>query len=164
MSGPTDEVSHVTKFTAWTQSSSGRKYVRYVLVSGMTTVFSLTLIAALYGTGAVNSVTGATLIGNVVAALPAYYLHRTWTWQQRGRSHWRREVLPFWITALTSIGLSQLGAIFTRSLVESHHWSHSFDTAVVSGANLFFFAILWVAKFIIFGRIFRRPGDTPTPP
>ena len=164
MSGPTDEVSRVAKLTAWTRSSSGRKYVRYVLVSGMTTVFSLTLIAALYGTGAVGSVTGATLIGNVVAALPAYYLHRTWTWQQRGRSHWRREVLPFWITALISIGLSQFGAILTHTVVVTHHWSHLFNTAVVSGANLFFFAILWVAKFIIFGRIFRRPGDAPTPP
>ncbi len=149
---------------AWAQSPSGRKYVRYVLVSGMTTVFSLTLIAVLYGTGVVGSVTGATLTGNVVAAVPAYYLHRTWTWEQRGRSHWRREVLPFWITALVSIGLSQFGAILTRNVVESHHWSHLLNTAIVSGANLFFFAVLWVAKFFVFGRIFRRPGDSPTLP
>lgn len=157
-------VGRARRAAVWSRSPTGRKYVRYVLASGVTTVFSLTLIALLYGTRVEGSVTGATLIANVVAALPAYYLHRTWTWEQRGRSHWRREVLPFWITALVSIGVSQVGAILTRNVVAAHHWSHLLNTVIVSGANLFFFAVLWVAKFIIFGRIFRRPGETPTPP
>ena len=138
--------------------------MRYVLVSGVTTAFSLTLIAVFYGTRVVGSVTGATLVGNVIAAVPAYYLHRTWTWERRGKSHWRHEVLPFWVTALASIGLSQLGAILTSNVVTAHHWSHGVNTAIVSAANLFFFAVLWVAKFIIFGRIFRRSGDSPALP
>jgi hypothetical protein len=51
-----------------------------------------------------------------------------------------------------------------RTVVVTHHRSHLTNIATVSGANLYYTAFLCAAKLVILGRIFRRPGGSPTPP
>ena len=53
------------------------------------------------------------------------------------------------------IGVSTLGAMGVRHLVNTHHWSHLLDTFLVSFANIVSFAVFWVLKIILFNRIFR---------
>jgi putative flippase GtrA len=140
---------------AWTHTHQGKKMTRYVLGSVVTTAVSFTSIAILYGFRIIPGVVWATLAGNLIATLPAYQLNRTWTWGKRGRSHFRREIVPFWTMSFLSIAFSQLGAFWARHEVHAHAWSHLANTALVTGANLLCFAIFFVLKLMVFNRIFR---------
>ena len=79
----------------------------------------------------------ATLAGNLIATLPAYQLNRTWTWGKRGRSHFRREIVPFWTMSFLSIAFSQLGAFWARHEEHAHAWSHLTNTALVGRAQTY---------------------------
>ena len=129
--------------------------IRYTSVSVVTTTVSFATIALVYGIGLTSSEVLATMTGNLVAAVPAYFLHRTWVWGKRGRSHLLREVTPFWAMVVLGIGVSTLGAMAVRHVVNQHHWSRPVDAALVASANVVSFAVFWVLKIALFNRIFR---------
>jgi putative flippase GtrA len=143
------------RVVSWAHSHKGRKLIRFTLVSGVTTVTSFTLIAFLYGLRIIPDAVWATLVGNILASVPAYQLNRRWTWGKHGRSHLTREIIPFWSLSLLGIGVALIGADWARHEVRLHRWSHLLSTATVSGTNLASFAIFWVLKIIVFNRIFR---------
>jgi hypothetical protein len=64
-------------------------------------------------------------------------------------------VAPFLTVSVIGIAFSQLGAWWARHEVNTHHWSHPTNTALVAGANLLCFAIFWVLKLVVFNRIFK---------
>jgi putative flippase GtrA len=140
---------------AWSKTHEGRKLIRYTMVSGSSTIVSFLALSALYGLRIIPSVIWSTLVGNLIASVPAYQLNRRWTWGKRGKSQVRREILPFWSLTALGIGVSQLGALWARHEVRAHHWSHLVNTGLVVFANLASFAIFWVLKLIVFNRIFR---------
>ena len=140
---------------AWSRTKHGRKLTRYTLVSVASTLTSIIVIAIVYGFRIIPGEVEATIFGNVVATIPSYNLNRKWTWGKSGRSHLRKEILPFWIVAVLGIAFSILGASYARHLVHSHHWSHVLAIVVVVGANLVSFAVFWVLKLMIFNRIFH---------
>jgi putative flippase GtrA len=138
----------------WSHTHEGRRFIRYAAASVITTIVSLLAVSAFYGLRIIPSAVWATLAGNVVGMFPAYQLNRRWTWGKRGRSHVRREVLPFMSMSVLGIAFSQLGAWWARSEVRTHHWSHLANTGIVDGANLLCFGVFWVLKLIVFNRIF----------
>jgi putative flippase GtrA len=140
---------------AWSKTHEGRKLIRYTTVSASSTIVSFVALSAFYGLNIIPSVIWSTLAGNLVASIPAYQLNRRWTWGKRGKSQFRREVVPFWTLTFLGIGVSQLGALVARHEVKAHHWSHVANTGLVVLANLASFAIFWVLKLIVFNRIFR---------
>ncbi len=140
---------------SWTKSHEGRKLIRYTMVSVSSTIVSFAAIAFFYGLRIIPSVIWATLVGNLVASVPAYQLNRRWTWGKRGKSGLRREVVPFWTLTFMGIGVSQLGALWARHEVHAHHWSHLVNTGLVAFTNLASFAVFWVLKLIVFNRIFH---------
>jgi putative flippase GtrA len=91
----------------------------------------------------------------VIAVIPSYYLNRMWAWGKRGRSHFRNEVIPYWVMAFLGIAFSLIGATYTKHLVHTHHWGHLANTALVGGVNVLSFAIFWVLKMLVFNRIFH---------
>ena len=156
--------SLVKSCVAWSKTRHGRKLVRYTLVSMASTLTSIIVIAIVYGFRIIPGEVEATIFGNVVATIPSYNLNRKWTWGKSGRSHLRKEILPFWIIAALGIAFSILGASYARHLVHSHHWSHAVATLIVIGANFVSFAIFWVLKLMIFNKIFHvAPVDVPEP-
>ena len=145
----------ITRARAWSKTHQGKKLIRYTLVSGSSTVVSFVALSAFYGLNIIPSVIWSTLAGNIVASIPAYQLNRRWTWGKRGKSQFRKEVVPFWLLTFLGIGVSQLGALWARHEVKAHHWSHLANTGLVVLTNLASFAIFWVFKLIVFNRIFR---------
>jgi len=146
--------SLLSNANAWTRTTHGRKLVRYTLVSVASTVTSIVVIAIVYGFKIIPGEVEATIFGNVVATLPAYNLNRRWTWGKTGRSHVRKEILPFWVIAALGIAFSILGASYAHHLVHTHHWSQLINTGLVVGANFVSFAVFWVLKLMIFNKIF----------
>jgi putative flippase GtrA len=140
---------------AWTNSHKGKKLTRYLLGSVVTTGLSFAWITVMYGLHIIPGVIWATLSGNLVAVIPSYYWNRAWAWGKRGKSHFRREIVPYWSMAFLGIAFSQLGALWARHEVHSHNLSRLDDTAIVALTNVFCFAIFFLLKLMVFNRIFH---------
>jgi putative flippase GtrA len=137
------------------KTPDGKKMFRYTMVSVVSTGVSVAVLALVYGVFKVSEVP-STLIANAAATIPSYYLNRNWAWGKSGRSHIRREVLPFWGLSIAGMLISILTSSFARNIgihYFDHH--HLVRTAIVEGMNLFAFGILWIVKFIVFQRLFR---------
>jgi putative flippase GtrA len=147
--------SALKRFVAWSKTHQGRKLVRFTTVSGVSTIVSFSSISVLYGFHIIKGVLWATLAGNLIATLPSYYLNRSWTWGKHGRSHFTKEIVPFWTMSALGIGVSMLGATWARYEVHHHHWAHILNTFLVSGTNVVSFGLFWVLKLIVFNRIFH---------
>lgn len=140
---------------AWSKSHEGKKLIRFTAASGITTAVSLSTILIVYGFHIISGILAATLFGNLVAIAPSYYLTRVWAWGKRGKSHWRKEVLPYWLMSFAGIGFSLIGATWVKGIVHSHDLDHTLNTLLVAGMNLVSFAIFWVLKILLFNRIFH---------
>jgi len=134
---------------------TGKKLVRYAMVSVISTILSFSVLLLVYGVLRLWTEVPSTVFANMVASVPAYYLNRSWSWGKSGRSHLWREVVPFWAMSVTGIALSILTASEARHLSDVHQLHHFGRTILVLGANTGAFAILWVAKFLIFNRLFH---------
>ncbi len=140
---------------AWSKTHQGRKLIRYTLSSVITTAISFSTIVIVYGFHIISGIIAATLFGNLVAVIPSYYLSRAWAWGKRGRSHWLKEVVPYWSMSLAGIAFSMLGAAYVKYLVHEHHFHHLASTALVACMNLASFAVFWVLKVLLFNKIFH---------
>lgn len=140
---------------AWAHTHQGRKVIRFTSVSVISTIVSNVVLALVFGLKWIPNEVEATLFGNLVATVPSYQLNRTWTWGKRGRSHFRKEIVPFWSMSLAGIAFSTIGASLARHEDATHHWSHLVKTGVVSGANLMSFVVFWFLKMWVFNRIFH---------
>jgi len=138
----------------WLRTPQGVKYTRYFLGSVITTVISFVTLTILFGVvhrwGAVT----CTVIANVVATIPAYWLNRTWTWGKTGRSDTWREVLPFWVACLAGIAISMVTAAMAADFARVHHIHRFGQTVLVDGANLAAYGVLFIGKYLLFERLF----------
>jgi putative flippase GtrA len=108
------------------------------------------------------SARSAAILAASVAAVPAYWLARTWVWGRSGRSHLLKEVLPFW--ALAGVGLvlttwtagvaEHAGARVTESRLG--------QTIILMGSVLAVSGLFWVVRFVLLNSILfanREPHD-----
>jgi putative flippase GtrA len=122
-------------------------------VSVITTVISVTILAAATaGLGVAAWL--ANITATSVATVPSYHLNRRWTWGKRDASDLWREVAPFWALSFAGLVLSTIAVALTDS------WTHGtqfgspvLHTAVLLGAHLSGFGLLWVAQFVLLDRI-----------
>ena len=129
---------------------------RYTMVSVVSTAVSTFVLFVVYGELRVWTEVPSTLFANLVATVPSYYLNRRWAWGKTGRSHLRREVLPFWSLSVAGIMLSIVTETGARHIgLEYFNHDHSLRTVLVLAANLAAFGILWVVKFLVFNRLFH---------
>lgn len=141
----------------------GRKLSRYLMGSVICTVVSFVVLTLVYGVFRWWTAVPSAVFANGVATIPSYYLNRNWAWGKTGRSRVWREMLPFWVTSAVGIALSMGAAALARQYSLDHHLHHLASTVVVDGANLLTFVVLWVAKYLVFNRLFRLTGLAPAP-
>jgi putative flippase GtrA len=139
----------------------GKKMFRYTMVSVISTLVSVTVLALVYGVFQVWTEVPSTLFSNIVATVPSYYLNRSWAWGKSGRSHLRREVLPFWGLSIAGMLLSIVTSTEARNIGLAHfQHHHTLRTILVLLANLLAFGVLWIVKFLVFNRLFHvKPVD-----
>jgi len=146
----------IRRLWAWLHTHEGRKIFRYTMVSVISTAVSLIALAILYGVARLWSEVPDTVLANVIAAFPSYWLNRAWAWGKRGRSHVVKEVLPFWVMSAASIAFSVVGASVARYLGRRWHLDHLDRTGLVMLGNVVSFGIFWVAKLLLFNRLFHH--------
>jgi putative flippase GtrA len=136
---------------------TGGRFVRFAFVSAFNLVFSVAVLAIVFGVFRLWTEVPSTLFANVVTIPPAYYLTRTWAWGKSGRSHLMKEVVPFWAMTLVGIAFSIVTAAEARHLGLAHHLGRVDRTALVVAANLFAFGVTWIGKFLLLNLVFREP-------
>lgn len=149
-----DEIERLRRFC---RSPLGVKLFRYVMGSVITTAVSFGVLTLAYGVVGWSAVP-STVLANVVATIPGYWLNRTWTWGKAGRSDPWREVIPFWVLSLLGIAISMGTAAEAEQLARAHHLGHLVAIVAVDGANLAAWSIIFVGKYLIFERLFQAAG------
>jgi putative flippase GtrA len=148
-------LSRLRSFQAWLHTHEGRKLFRYTMVSVISTGVSLFVIALVYGVLKLWGEVASTIFGNAVATFPSYWLNRQWAWGKSGRSHFWKEVAPFWIMAAMGIAFSIVGASLARHIGQHYNLQHLEQTLLVMVANVVSFAVFWVVKLLVFNRMFK---------
>lgn len=128
---------------------------KYTMVSVVSTVVSFGVLFIVFGVLKLWGEVASTVFANAVATVPSYYLNRKWVWGKGGRSHIVKEIIPFWSLSAVGIFVSIFGAAAAKHIGTEHHLSHLDQTVLVLAANLLSFGVFWVAKFLIFNRIFH---------
>jgi putative flippase GtrA len=144
---------------AISRTPQGLKVIRYTTVSVISALTSLVFLVLIFGVLRLWGEVVSTLVANLMAGVPSYYLNRRWVWGKSGRSHVWREVLPFWVMSITGIGFALVTSTWAHNFSVSHHLSHLARTALVVGANISAFGILWFLKFLILNRLFAEIAD-----
>jgi putative flippase GtrA len=139
----------------WLHTHEGRKVLRYSMVSVVSTGVSLVVIAIVYGLLHLWSEVPSTVFGNAVATFPSYWLNRKWAWGKHGRSHFLKEVVPFWTMAAVGIAFSILWASLARHIAIKYQLDHFETTVLVLVANIMSFGVFWVLKLLLFNRLFQ---------
>jgi putative flippase GtrA len=145
----------------WTMARTpeGLKLLKYSAVSIISALTSLVILTIVYGVLRLWTEVISVLFSNIMAGFPSYFLNRRWVWKKGGRSHWWREILPFWVMSLTGIGFALYTASLAHNFADNHHLQHLPRTVLVVGANIAAFGILWLLKFIILNRLFAQIAD-----
>ena len=129
------------------------KGLRYVLVSVVNVLVGGGLLVLLQHW---MRPTFANIVGVAISAVPAYYMNRAWVWGKRGKSHWKKEVLPFWIFTGAGLVLSTLAISYADE--------HTQNKFVILFVQLSAFGVLWVIRFFVLDRLFHVEvfeDDTP---
>ena len=134
---------------------SSLKLFKYAGVSVISTLVSQVTLFLTFGVFNVLSEVPANLVANVVATVPSYYLNRKWVWGKGGRSHFWREVVPFWVLSFVGLAFSSLAVYLAGAFARHHGLHHGATTILVNAANLASFAILWIVKFLIYNKLFH---------
>lgn len=133
-----------------------QKVLRYTFTSGVATGISEATLLVSYSTGLLGA-TGASVIANLAGAVPSYLLSRYWIWPEADRSGAARQVGLYWATSVVSLVVSTAGTSLAAAHSPSGHVAH---VVVVGAAYIGTYAVLWVAKFIVYQRVvFSRPRE-----
>lgn len=145
------------RFYSWLHTHEGKKIFRYSMVSVVSTGCSFLILLLVYGVFRVWTEVPSTVFANGMATFPSYWLNRSWAWGKSGRSHFMKEVVPFWTVAAAGIAFSMIGAALARHIGQTDHLGHITETGLVLLANVISFAIFWVLKLLLFNRLFHAP-------
>lgn len=142
----------LTQMRQQLRSPSGQKLVRYSLTSVVSVAVSVACLLFFDGVLGIQAWVSSTL-ATAVATVPSYYLNRQWAWGREGKSHFWREVMPFWALAFTGLVFSDLCVHLTEVFAEHHHIMHLLRTGLITVVYVAAFGVLWVVKFLVFNKL-----------
>jgi putative flippase GtrA len=144
--------SLVSTARARASEPGAKKLIRYTLVSVISVGLTALLQGVCFGLLKIDA-TKSSLIASTIAAVPSYYLNRSWVWAKNGKSHMKREVVPFWIMVFVGLAASAAASRAAEAFADSVTDSHGLKTLIVIGGSFAAFAVLWVLKFILFNKV-----------
>lgn len=127
--------------------------LRYVLVAVVNVVVGQGLLFGLQHWWSPNI---SNIVAVVVSSIPAYYMNRSWVWGKSGKSHWRKEVAPFWVFTIIGLVASTIAITFVQD--------HTGSKFLILFTQLFVFGVLWVIRFFVLDKLFHvevYEDDTP---
>jgi len=134
------------------RAPGAKKAIRYSLVSVISVGVNQVALFALQ-LGFHWTAKSAALAAAALGGIPSYYLNRRWAWGKTGRSHFLKEILPFWSIALAGLVFSTWAADFGESFGADHTSSEFLRALTVNLFALGAFGVLWIGKFIFFNKV-----------
>jgi putative flippase GtrA len=125
------------------------RFTRYTIGSVVAVATSEVAFVLCFGTGLLGT-TASSAVAFVAGAIPNYVLNRTWAWQRRGKVHVGREVILYAVVSLVSFISSAAATGWVSHGAPHLTNSHALRTAMVAGAYLATYGVLFVLKFIVF--------------
>ena len=143
----------------------GKRFLLYAVVSGVATLITQVLLAVLHSVAGWRA-SVANLVAVGVATPVSYYMNRALVWRKRGKSHFGKEVAPFWAFSIAGLLLSTflvgLVAFFQKVPVGAK------PTVVqqlqINLANAIGFGILWLIQFFVLDKISFKTHHLPLIP
>jgi len=132
------------------RTPAGKKLVRYSLVSVISVIVSQIV---LFGAQSFWTARTSNIVAVCISAIPSYYLNRAWAWGKTGKSHFMKEIVPFWSLALLGLIFSTWAADAAESHAHNFTGSDLGARLIVNAAALGAFGVLWIAKFVIFNKL-----------
>lgn len=142
-----------------TRPAFGTRMVRYALGSLFCLVVSEVTLLVLVLAGMAGW--SASLIASAAGIVPGYPLNRTWTFGRRGRSHTWREVVPYWLAAISGTVFAALlvglAAPWAKRATDSQLAAALIDLMVYVAA----YGVMWLIKFAYLDRMLFRTTREP---
>ncbi len=148
----------------WARAPEGKKFVRYSMVSVVSVIVYEILLFVTLGLLHWQTARSANIFAVGVSAIPSYYLNRKWAWGKSGRSHFMKEVVPFWGMALLGLIFSTWATDFAKTIADEVTEIHLLRTFIVMMAGLAAFGVLWVAKFVVLNKVLFAHKPEALPP
>ncbi|MDQ1399074.1 MAG: hypothetical protein QOK20_1006 [Acidimicrobiaceae bacterium] len=144
-------------------SRLGVRFGRYTLGSVVAVVSSEMAFVICFGSGLLGT-TASSAVAFVAGAIPNYVLNRSWAWGRRGRVRVGREVVLYAVVSLVSFGASALATGWASHAAPHVTDRHALRTALVAGAYLATYGVLFLAKFVVFQVVIfaDEPKSSPT--
>jgi putative flippase GtrA len=154
----------VRRFVAFLRTPRGRTMIKFSCVSVISTIVAQGTLWIVFYNLRLWSAVPSNIFANVIATVPSYTLNRRWAWGKSGRSHFWKEVVPFWTLSAAGMGLSIGTVSLAAHVAHTHHFGHLSTALLVNVANLFAFGILWILKFFVFNKLFMAATGEPLEP
>ena len=134
------------------RTPGGRKALRYSLVSVVSVAVSQTSLFLFFAVGHWTA-RSANIAACCIGGIPSYYLNRRWAWGKTGRSHFWKEIVPFWALAFLGLAFSTLAVGLAETWAHDAADSRLLQGMIVNAASFAAFGVLWVAKFFLFNKV-----------
>jgi putative flippase GtrA len=152
----------------------GVKMSKYLVGSVAASVISALTYLATFGPSLLGS-KGASLAASATGALTNYFINRRWTWSRRGRADFRREVLPYWTTVLTTAAAAAIVTGTVNAILRHEDVARSTRALVNTIAFVGVYGVAFLFKYRRFDQIFAKlhlhhervaahPAPAPTEP
>jgi putative flippase GtrA len=143
------------------RSPLGLRVTRYTIGSIVALVVSEIVFGLCYSSGL--GTTRCAVLAFVAGALPNWILNRRWAWRRRGRVSLWREVVPYAAISVISLVASSATTGWTNHQIRHRVASAGLRTAAVTATYLVTFAVLFVAKFLLYELVIfaERHGSPP---
>lgn len=145
------------------RTEGGRRAIRYTATSGFGVVTTQVLLAFFLHVLDWKGLP-ANFVAVTLTAFPAFLLNKYWVWGKRGKAHFRREVLPFWLFTVAGLILSSITVAIVVAATKDPNNPDlvNGNPYAVQFANIVGFGILWVLKYMFLDKImFGSEHHTP---
>lgn len=130
------------------------KVSRYMLTSAICFGISEAVLIALFWSHLLGA-RSASIVASVAGIIPGYQLNRTWIAGRSHRSHFWREVVPYWATSLS---IALLAAVVTGAANATFiHESRGTRTIINAAAYMLTYATTLTFKYLFFHRVLFKP-------
>ena len=138
----------VDRFRRLRGSSLGARITRYTIGSAIAFATSAIVFPLLYVMGA--STTVCSISAFVAGAIPNWILNRRWAWKIKGRVNFWREIFAYVVISLIQLGATSASTAWANQHVQNIPAHHGIRAALVTGAYLIVFVVMFAAKFAVY--------------
>lgn len=154
--------SPAARSTALAEGGLGGRVGRYAAGSGVATVCSQVTFLVAYGPLGVGPA-ASSVAGWAAGVVPNYWLNRSWTWRRTGRPSVVHELVPYIAIVVVTLLLATAATSVADDVLDGTEVYDGVRVVVVGASFLGVYGVMFLVRFFLFDRLFRRLDDLAPP-